>query len=407
MKYLAVLGRQPEISLAELEALFDNVKQQSSEIAFFDTEKEPQIDRLGGSLKLAKYLENISPEEYLMTLPDGKITLGISDYSVNSKKYSSRDIKNISQYGIKIKQALKKKGRSVRLLPNSAPAISTAAAHHNGLGKSSKRVELIKFKNDWFISLGTQNITAYKNRDQARPARDAKVGMLPPKLAQILINLCGDLPEGSRILDPFCGTGVVLQEAFLMGYNIYGTDKDERMVRYTEKNLTWIAEKCFGASKGDMERGSASSSTARPWQRTESTRPEEALKTFRPNIAVEHGDATNFHWNLPIDAAAAEIYLGPPMSEPPVEIKLKTVKQECSAILTEFLKNLASQIVKNTPVTLAIPAWRRRDGGFEHLIPLDFIEKLGYNVLNKSAGDLLYARENQIVAREIIVLRKK
>ena len=374
MKYLAVLGRQPEISLAELEALFDNVEQQSSEIAFFDAEKEPYIDRLGGSLKLAKHLENISPEEYLMTLPDGKITLGISDYSVNSKKYSSRDIKNISQYGIKIKQALKKKGRSVRLLPNSAPAISTAAAHHNGLGKSSKRVELIKFKNDWFISLGTQNITAYKNRDQARPARDAKVGMLPPKLAQILINLCGDLPEGSRILDPFCGTGVVLQEAFLMGYNIYGTDKDERMVRYTERNLDWL---------------------------TGRTRPEDPSKLFAC------GDATNFKWHDPIDAVAAEIYLGPPMSEPPVEIKLKTVKQECSAILTEFLKNLASQIVKNTPVTLAIPAWRRRDGGFEHLIPLDFIEKLGYNVLNKSAGDLLYVRENQIVAREIIVLRKK
>ena len=366
MKYLAVLGRQPEISIAELEALFDNVKQQSREIAFFESEKQPDLDRLGGSLKLAKYLGNISPEEYLISLPEGKITLGISNYS-------SHDIKNISQYGIKIKQALKKKGRSVRLLPNSAPAISTAAAHHNGLGKSPKKVELIKFKNEWFVSLGAQNITAYKNRDQARPARDAKVGMLPPKLAQILINLCGHLPEDATILDPFCGTGVVLQEALLMGYNVYGTDKDERMVRYTEKNLDWLKP----------------------------TRPEEPSKLFAC------GDATNFKWRGPITAVAAEIYLGPPMSEPPVEIKLKTVKQECGAILTEFLKTLGSQIAKDTPVTLAIPAWRRRDGGFERLIPLDFIEKLGYNVLNKSAGGLLYARENQVVAREIIVLRKK
>ena len=380
MKYLAVLGRQPEISLAELESLFDNVKQQSTEIAFFDTEEEPGINRLGGSLKLAKYLNNISPEEYLKALPEGKITLGVSDYSVNAKNYSSRDIKNISQYGIKIKQALKKKGRSVRLLPNSAPVISTAAAHHNGLGKSPKKVELIKFKNDWFVSVGVQNITAYKNRDQARPARDAKVGMLPPKLAQILINLCGPLPDGATILDPFCGTGVVLQEALLMGYNVYGTDKDERMVKYTEKNIGWLVKKDFNE-----------------------VRPEEHSKSFR----FEQGDATNHQWQASIDAVAAEIYLGPPMSEPPVEIKLKTVKQECSAILTEFLKNLASQIAENTPVTLAIPAWRRRDGGFEHLIPLDFIEKLGYNVLNKSAGDLLYARENQVVAREIIVLRKK
>lgn len=380
MQYLAVLGRQPEISLAELAALFDNVKQKSPEIALFDAETDPCLDRLGGSLKLAKKLENISPEEYLLSLPEGKITLGVSDYSVDSKKYSPRDIKNISQYGIKIKQALKKKGRSVRLLPNSAPVISTAAAHHNGLGHHPKKVELIKFNKEFFISLGAQNITAYKERDQARPARDAKVGMLPPKLAQILINLCGPLPENATVLDPFCGTGVVLQEAFLMGYNVYGTDKDERMVKYTEKNMEWLVEKGFKGSEGRSKPGS---------------------------VRAEVGDATNHQWQAPISAVAAEIYLGPPMSEPPVEIKLKTVKQECGAILTEFLKNLGGQIARNTPVALAIPAWRRLDGYFERLISLDFIEELGYNVLNKSKGGLLYARENQVVAREIIVLRKK
>lgn len=377
MKYLAVLGRQPEISLAELGALFDDVRQESPLVATFSSNSEPSLDRLGGSLKLAKCLCNISPEEYLKTLPEGKITLGISDYSVASKKYSSHDIKNISKYGYQIKQALAKTGRSVRLLPNSAPAISTAAAHHNGLGKSLKKVELIKFKNEWYLSLGAQNITAYKNRDQARPARDAKVGMLPPKLAQILINLCGPLPENATILDPFCGTGVVLQEALLMGYHVYGTDKDERMVKYTEKNLDWLTQKYFGEH------------------------PEKALKTF------ECGDATNFKWSGPISAVASEIYLGPPMSEPPVSIKLKTAKEECDAIFSEFLKNLAPQIPKDTPITLAVPAWRRKDGQFEHLKTVDRIEKLGYNVLNKSVGDLLYARENQVVAREILVLRKK
>ena len=242
MNYLAVLGRQPEISLAELESLFDEVEQKSREIAFFKTElgTEPSLDRLGGSLKLARKLEkNISPEEYLKSLPEGKITLGLSDYT--HAKYSSRDIKNISQNGIKIKKALRESGRSLRLLPNTTPVISTAAAHHNGLGRSPRKVELIKYQNDWFVSLGAQNITAYKERDQARPMRDAKVGMLPPKLAQILINLCGNLDQNSTILDPFCGTGVVLQEALLMGYNVYGTDKDERMVEYTKKNLVWLS----------------------------------------------------------------------------------------------------------------------------------------------------------------------
>ena len=95
------------------------------------------------------------------------------------------------------------------------------------------------------------------------------------------------------------------------------------------------------------------------------------------------------------------------MSSPPTEIKLKEVKQYCGAILTGFLKNLRPQITEDTPITLAIPAWRRRDGSFERLKTVDEIEKLGYNVMNQSEGGLLYARENQIVAREIIVLRKK
>ena len=372
MEYLAVLGRQPEISLAELEALFEDVEQKSREIAFFTTDTEPSLDRLGGSLKLAKKLENdISPEEYLKSLPEGKITLGLSDYT--HAKYSSRDIKNISQTGVKIKKALKVQGRSVRVLPNSTPVISTAAAHHNGLGRSPRKVELIKYRDDWFVSLGAQNITAYKERDQARPLRDAKVGMLPPKLAQILINLCGNLDQNSTILDPFCGTGVVLQEALLMGYGVYGTDKDERMVKYTEKNLEWLSKKHHLSQK----------------------------------ITIEQGDATAYEWQQSIGAIASEIYLGPPMSAPPADIKLKTVKQECGAILADFLKNLKPQIKSNTPVTLAIPAWKRPDGHFEHLKTVDEIEKLGYNVLNKSRDGLLYARENQVVAREIIVLRKK
>ena len=48
MKYLAVLGRQPEISVAELEALFGEIKKISNKLAVFKSEKKPEIDRLGG-----------------------------------------------------------------------------------------------------------------------------------------------------------------------------------------------------------------------------------------------------------------------------------------------------------------------------------------------------------------------
>ena len=61
-------------------------------------------------------------------------------------------------------------------------------------------------------------------------------------------------------------------------------------------------------------------------------------------------------------------------------------------------------------MVLAVPAWKRLNGGYSRLGVLDDAEKLGYNVVkykNLGQEDLLYYREGQIVAREIIVLRKK
>lgn len=366
MLYLSVLGRQPEISIAELAALFGKVKKISDKLATFDSVTFPNIDRLGGSIKIAEKLE-ISPLDYLRDLPEGKITLGISDYSEKtSAKTSARE-------ALKLKKILARHGRSVRVVENKEAVLSTAASLHNGLGgKKLNKVELLLVNGDWWRVIGVQDIDAYAKRDQARPARDAKVGMLPPKLAQILINLCGNLPDGARVLDPFCGTGVVLQEAILMDYTAYGTDIEPRMIEYTEKNLRWLTE-------------------------------NKSTSLFSLSV----GDATVFSWKQPIDAVACEGYLGRPMSQAPAEIKLKEEKQTCGSIILGFLKNLSAQIPSNTPVVMAIPAWLRPNGVYSRLGIVDEIEKLGYNVKNKSGDGLLYHREGQVVAREIIILRKK
>ena len=359
--YLAVLGRQAEISLAELEALFENVSRISERLAIFESKNKPEIDRLGGSLKIAEKLEK-SPLDFLANLEDGKITFGVSDYS---KRASS---KSATLEAMKLKKILTRHGRSIRVVQNKEAVLSSATSLHNGLsGKNPRKCELIKVENDWYKVVGVQDIDAYTRRDQARPARDAKVGMLPPKLAQILINLCGPLKSGACVLDPFCGTGVVLQEALLMGYSAYGTDISERMIEYSKKNLEH-----FG------------------------------FKDYK----LEIGDAKEHKWSK-IDAVACEGYLGAPMSNPPSEIRLKEEKQVCGDIVFSFLKNLSGQIAKDTPVVIAVPAWLRPDGTYSRLETVDNLGELGYNVNNKSLGGLLYYREGQIVARDIIILRKK
>ena len=94
----------------------------------------------------------------------------------------------------------------------------------------------------------------------------------------------------------------------------------------------------------------------------------------------------------------------------PSGIKLKEYQQSTKELLTKFLKNLAPQIASGTRLCLATPAWLRPDGSYQGVNILDEIEKLGYNTLQyKHAAnkDLLYYRDGQIVARQLLILRKQ
>ena len=394
MKYVAIAGRQPLISLAEIQALYDKAARLvGKKLVFFEINEDgeenisPDINRLGGSLKLGRFFDTDFSKLaiFLATAhPEGKITLGISDFSKQKKSGLAK------QKSMELKRNLAKMGRSVRVITSNEPEISSATAHHNQLGEKAGCFEIFLIDREIYLSLGTQNITAYTERDQARPARDAKVGMLPPKLAQILINLCGKLPEGARVLDPFCGTGVILQEAAIMGYIPYGTDLNERMVEYSKKNLSWLFN----------ERN----------QKRFKILPDLIQKKDQILKAISVGDATNFTWEGEIDAVAFEGYLGVPMSKPPVDIKFKTEKAKCREIAMGFLKNITPQIKSGTPVVMALPAWLRENGKYAGLNILDEIQELGYNFekfQDLSQSDLLYYREGQIVAREIIVIRKR
>lgn len=394
MKYVAIAGRQPLISLAEIQALYDKAARLvGKKLVFFEINEDgeenisPDINRLGGSLKLGRFFNTDFSKlaKFLATThPEGKITLGISDFSKQKKSGLAK------QKSMELKRSLARVGRSVRVITSNEPEISSATAHHNQLGEKAGCFEIFLIDREIYLSLGTQNITAYTERDQARPARDAKVGMLPPKLAQILINLCGKLPEEARVLDPFCGTGVVLQEAAIMGYVPYGTDLNERMVEYSKKNLSWLFN----------ERN----------QKRFKILPDLIQKKDQILKAISVGDATNFTWEGEINAVAFEGYLGAPMSKPPVDIKFKTEKAKCREIAIGFLKNITPQIKSGTPVVMALPAWLRENGKYVGLNILDEIQEMGYNFekfQDLSQSDLLYYREGQIVAREIIVIRKR
>ncbi|UCE73436.1 MAG: methyltransferase domain-containing protein [Methanomassiliicoccales archaeon] len=60
---------------------------------------------------------------------------------------------------------------------------------------------------------------------------------LHPRLARALVNL-SRVKKGNRLFDPFCGTGGILIEAFLIGAKATGSDIDSRMVSGAKENLS-------------------------------------------------------------------------------------------------------------------------------------------------------------------------
>ena len=79
-------------------------------------------------------------------------------------------------------------------------------------------------------------------------------------------------------------------------------------------------------------------------------------------------------------------------------------------VLKKFLKNLQPQLKEERRVCLAVPAWRGKDGKLINLPLIDQISELGYNRTrfeHVRDEQLLYYREDQIVARQLLVLTRK
>ncbi|HSX48120.1 MAG TPA: DNA methyltransferase [Candidatus Nanoarchaeia archaeon] len=374
---IAILGRQPEISLAELRSLYGSAVTPFGPEAALINQDSVNIDRLGGTIKLAELESTLETadwqqiRDYLTQLPrptgDSKALLGLSTYGfkVNSKE--------ILATGLSIKKAW---GGPVRIVPaNKGTVISTAQALHNRLNEAGNA--------DWLVVTNgkqtvigraeqIQDIEGYTARDQARPSRSAKIGMLPPKLAQILINLASPQP-GSTLLDPFCGSGVILQEALLMGLSVIGSDNSREMVEAAKQNLNWLAE----------------THRLRSW-------------------SVELADAINHQWSVPVGAIATESYLGPAISSPLSVDQQRQIKAEINELVIAWLANLQTQVLPGTKVAFCLPAWRIKDG-FSRVNILDQTVELGYTLEQFAPPDqpLIYWRPGQMVGREIIVLRRQ
>lgn len=381
-RYAFILGAHPALSVAELHAVLPGMLgspvkiNHQGPVAFVSTaqplDASALMERLGGTVKIVEVIGPFDPEqitEWMFSQIDyeTKFNFGFSIYALDGTTSSARkEVRVIQQLGLSLKRALKEAEVSCRFVSSREPILSSVIVHKERLLKNGVEIVLLKRGSEieFGKTLAVQPFQSFSKRDYGRPQRDVRSGMLPPKLARMLVNL-SQPTTGSVILDPFCGSGTVLQEALLLGYtHVIGSDISAKAMDDTKRNLEWL----------HLEM---------PQMMTASAQELVQRRLLKPHS---------------IDRIVFEGYLGPPT---PYAAKLAGVMRELQALYESVFPVLAELLKKDGIIVAALPFW--------HIQHPDV--HLNIARIARSAGmefdePLLYRRPQSVVGREIVVLRK-
>lgn len=400
--YAATLGHQPTISIAELAATipgFKNPQVAVQSAIIFESPEElsaKDLNMLGGTVTLAKEVKvtkDFSEIPLLLAKElsglKGKVTFSLRCAGMNPYEVHNlyRDCKN----------HLKKAGVPSRYVgTDRAPAAAILLRDAHLLdGKEGLELMVIKRKEGTWIgrTFAAQDIEAYVKRDMKKPVRDTTVGLLPPKLAQILLNLGnwmaekeGKVKDPMIVLDPFCGTGVIPLECLLRGECILASDVSLKAVNGCTKNLDW-ARKEFGIPKKEV--------WSKVWKQ-DATKGFDLTDKEKPAVIVTEGT------------------LGQPLTSRPTQKDMTSHKSEAEKLTAAFLQNVAKNL-PGVPVVMTWPVWYGTKTQLKLEKIREQLDKLGFELVtppgvresdapNKS---LMYRRADQFVGREIVMLRQK
>lgn len=407
MKLFFVLGNHLGLSAAEIasvlrpETVFELPERQVLLAETPATDSEYLIKRLGGTIKIGSVLSfcpsrnpEVFKKELLKLVEDdlakrsqtNKYCFGFSYYGANPP-----DLKKI---GLTIKTALKEKNVSARFVVSNERTLSSVVVAQNKLLKGGAELVLIETPEGIFIgkTLAVQDFKGLSRRDYGRPGRDDLSGMLPPKLAQIMLNLSGKIPchcdcavakkeKSPTVMDPFCGSGTILMEADMMGVEkIIGSDISAKALADTKINLEWLKK------NGQVYKGN--------WQLIESSALEISKKVAPASV----------------DAIVTEPYLGPQRGNH----DLNQIGVELENLYSEALAEFKKILKPDGRVVIVFPAFafgRRPDLRFisPDLNGWQIVETLPETLKNSlrttARGTLIYGRPEQKVWREIVVLK--
>ncbi|MBI4262299.1 methyltransferase domain-containing protein [Candidatus Uhrbacteria bacterium] len=401
MQIFFILGSHPALSIAEITAVltmrqiaWKNVTS-SNEALILDVPKAVAIDIawFGGVIKIGTIITTTTVR--LLIRSDQKSFITLLHRSDDARRvqfgvsvYKGEQGVQVDTYralgqrvGMMTKQALQQQGVSVRFVTSKERVLSSVIVTKEHLLEHGAEFVFIVTRDRVFVGATTavQAFEEYGARDFGRPVSDARSGMLPPKVAKMMVNLTATSPRPSPtrrggdvvILDPFCGSGTILQEALLLGYTVIGSDKSPSAIKDAKKNLTWLRNN-FPVSQ------------------------YPSFQVFQSDIR-KLGDYVS---PSSIDAIVTEPYLGPALRAIPTEDKLKPVLQELTQLYVDAFE-IFSRIVKpGGRVVFIFPV-------FQTTPPTALSTFVLPKITWKLEQTFLYGRPGQKVWREIGIFERK
>jgi len=408
--YFFVLGTNhtfSKIDIVNLLARKDvdfEIIEASEEILLISTEVELEtkelIEELGSAAKIGKIFREYSksewPEKFSAELSNENLQkelvggkFGISVYGAGGK---FKELNEVFYSSRKLKEKVKGM-ENMREIRESGRTLSTVAVDKNNLLNSGFELVLCVGSKGIYVgkTLAIQDYESYSRRDYGRPRRDVKSGMIPPKLAKMMINLAGK-DKADIFLDPFCGSGTFLQELILLGYgNVIGSDAGVVAIKDTKVNLEWLFKNYPEIKKEDYK------------------------------IELFECDARSLSSKIPpqkIDAIVTEPYLGSAKRKffEPEQIK-KEISQLEDLYLSAF-QEFKKVLRDNGEVVIIFPVFRYQNQFF-HLQILDKIYSLGFRsgrFLSEGVkgrellqlqitkrNSVIFFRPGQLLSREILL----
>lgn len=396
LMYFCIFGSHPELSKAELSAVLPDIQHNKhfEKMSVFESKQcNPAhlMKILGGTIKLG---------EVIKTLPIQKLTpqaianLLTPESNTNSRSldfgltvYGSKTLqKKLSKFPIQLKKELKARGFSVRWVTGkSNEPLSPAAVAKCKLTQKPNADLCLTADGDTLLIGKTshvQDADAWSKRDYDRPHRDSKNGMLPPKLARMMVNL-SQTPEEGVLLDPFCGSGTILMEAALAtdAKKIIGSDIDGKQINDTQKNNDWLLR-----------------------EKIISPHILKKIRTFKSDVR----DLKKFLHAKTLDTVATEGYLGPPLQGNETQKQLEVNAREVQKLWFDSLKALKPLLKPTATLVIITPGYQTKRGSAVVDLTTN-LDVLGYKIANpkiqNSNNSLVYGRENQFVKRKIQILK--